>query len=218
MLDYTKIKKEYRSNSYIENYNKRIKLKLSEYLFGKSKTKISWPLFNYFIKEEEHDYRTDNINIESSLEIKISNNQENEENDKYISLSNEKEEVQENSINRKWLKYYKNSCRYDYFMLIYNFVIRFIVEKNFEFINDNIILFQLLSNDIMNLNINQLYKGIWQLIDIYKNNYPFLLVNYKEYNNITQLFHRFNNNQLFCFKYESLEECNICTPPIKKEN
>ena len=41
MLDYTKIKKECLSNSYIENYNKRIKLKLSEYLFGKSKTKIS---------------------------------------------------------------------------------------------------------------------------------------------------------------------------------
>ena len=62
-LDYTKIDKEYRSNSYIENYNKRIKLKLSEYLFGKSKTKISLPLFNHFIREEEHDYRTDNINI-----------------------------------------------------------------------------------------------------------------------------------------------------------
>ena len=53
-LDYTKIDKEYRLNSYIENYNKRIKLKLSEYLYGKSITKISWPLFNYFIKEEEH--------------------------------------------------------------------------------------------------------------------------------------------------------------------
>ena len=79
-VDYTKIKKEYRSNSYIENYNKRIKLKLSEYLFGKSKTKISWPLFNYFIKEEEHDYRIDNINIESSLEIKSSNNQKNNPN------------------------------------------------------------------------------------------------------------------------------------------
>ena len=126
---YKNKKKEYHSNSYIENYNKPIKLKLSEYLFGNTKTKISWPLFNYFFKEEEHDYRTDNINIESSLEIKISNNQENKENDKYISLSNEKEEVQENSINRKWLKYYKNSCRYDSFMLIYNFVIRLLLKK-----------------------------------------------------------------------------------------
>ena len=51
-LDYTKIDKEYHSNSYIENYNKRMILKLSEYLFGKSKNKISWSLFNYFIKEE----------------------------------------------------------------------------------------------------------------------------------------------------------------------
>ena len=51
-------------------------------------------------------------------------------------------------------------------MLIYNFVIRYIVEKNLDFINDDIKLFQLLSNDIMNLNINQLNKGIWQLIDI----------------------------------------------------
>ena len=36
------------------------------------------------------------------------------------------------------------------------------------------------------------------------------VLNYKEYNNITQLFHRFNNNKIFCFKYESLEGCNIC--------
>ena len=39
-LDYTKIDKEYHSNSYIENYNKRIKLKLSEYLFENQKLKF----------------------------------------------------------------------------------------------------------------------------------------------------------------------------------
>ena len=104
------------------------------------------------------------------------------------------------------------------FMLIFTFFIRNIVEKNLEFINDDINLFQLLSNDIINLNINQLNRGIWSLIDIYKKNYPFLLVNHKEYNNITQLFHRFNNNKIFCFKYESLEGCNICTPSMKKES
>ena len=87
-----------------------------------------------------------------------------------------------------------------------------------EFISDDIKLFQLLSNNIINLTINQLNRGIWSLIYIYKNNYPFLLVNYKEYNNITQLFHRFNNNKIFYFKYESLEECNICTPAMKKES
>ena len=109
-LDYTKIDKEYRSNSYIENYNKRIKLKLSEYLFGKSKTKISWPLLNYFIKEEEHDYRTDNINIESSLEIKNTNYHKEIENEyKDIQHSFDKEEQQNNTTYRKWLKYYRSS-------------------------------------------------------------------------------------------------------------
>ena len=44
------------------------------------------------------------------------------------------------------------------------------------------------------------------------------MVNYKEYNNITQLFHRLYNNKIFCFKYESLEGCNICTPAMKKES
>ena len=43
------------------------------------------------------------------------------------------------------------------------------------------------------------------------------MVNYKEYNNITQLFHRFNNN-IFCFKYESLKGNNVCTPAMKKES
>ena len=55
------------------------------------------------------------------------------------------------------------------------------------------------------------------VVNQYLQNYPFLFVNYKDYNNITQLFHRFNNN-IFCFKYESLEGNNICTPAMKKES
>ena len=35
MLDYSNISMEYKSNSYIKNYNKRLKLKLSNYLYGK---------------------------------------------------------------------------------------------------------------------------------------------------------------------------------------
>ena len=54
------------------------------------------------------------------------------------------------------------------FMLIFTFFIRNIVEKNLEFINEDIKLFHLLSNDIINLNINQLNRGIWSLINIYK--------------------------------------------------
>ena len=71
MLIYSDIKKCYRSNSYIENYNRCIKMKLSKYLYGKSKSKISWPLFILFILQEEEDYPNDTINYENSLDFKI---------------------------------------------------------------------------------------------------------------------------------------------------
>lgn len=34
-------------------------MKLSEYLYGKNKCKISWPLFRFLIINEENDYRTE---------------------------------------------------------------------------------------------------------------------------------------------------------------
>ena len=61
MHDYSLIKKSQRSNSYIENYNRKIKLKLSKYLFGKNKCKITWPLFHLFIREEESETKKRNI-------------------------------------------------------------------------------------------------------------------------------------------------------------
>ena len=70
MLNYSYLEKKFRSNSYIENYNRRIKLKLSKFLFGKSKSKISWPLFIYFIRNEEEEYRLENIKFDNSIEIK----------------------------------------------------------------------------------------------------------------------------------------------------
>ena len=70
MLNYHLLSKEQRSNSYIENYNRRIKLKLSKSLYGKNKCKISWFLFLYFIKQEEQDYRTDIYNKETELTVK----------------------------------------------------------------------------------------------------------------------------------------------------
>ena len=73
MLDYSNISMEYKSNSYIKNYNKRLKLKLSNYLYGK-KNQIIWLIFNYFIKEEE-EYRLDIISNGSKLEKKNWKNQ-----------------------------------------------------------------------------------------------------------------------------------------------
>ena len=64
ILNYSNLKKDERSNSYIENYNRIIKIKLSKYLYGKNHCRISWPLFIYFIKNEEKEYRLAYSNLE----------------------------------------------------------------------------------------------------------------------------------------------------------
>ena len=73
MLDYSSIKKSQRSNRYIENYNRKIKLKLSKYLFGKNKCKITWPLFHLFIREEESETKKEIFNLENQLPKKLNN-------------------------------------------------------------------------------------------------------------------------------------------------
>ena len=50
LLNYKFLSKEQRSNSYIENYNRRIKLRLNKFLYGKNKGKIAWSLFLFFRK------------------------------------------------------------------------------------------------------------------------------------------------------------------------
>lgn len=70
LLDYSDIDKALCSNSYIENYNKFIKQKLSPFLFGRSKTKISCPLFIYFIKEEKECYRLKLVNMDINIDKK----------------------------------------------------------------------------------------------------------------------------------------------------
>ena len=123
MLDYHYLEKEQRSNSYIENYNRRIKLKLSKYLYGKNHCKVSWPLFLYFIKQEEEDYRLENYNLEQTLIIKS----ENVKKLKYKNLNTviEKNNYKKNSDNknRKWFKWNYNSCIYECFSLVYCFII-----------------------------------------------------------------------------------------------
>ena len=55
MLNYSGLSKSQRSNSYIENYNRIIKLKISKFLYEKNRCKITWPIFFYFIKKKEND-------------------------------------------------------------------------------------------------------------------------------------------------------------------
>ena len=160
-LIYNNLNKKFRSNSYIENYNRRIKLKLSKFLYGKSKTKITWPIFHYFILEEEGEYRKEYINYEESLEIKSQKSIEDNISSSIKSIDNI-----DININRKWLKLVSFSCRYDTFMFLYTFVMKPILDKvifenneNYDIIN----FYNILSLDILKLNNKELNEGIWNI-------------------------------------------------------
>ena len=72
-------------------------MKLSKYLFGKSKTKISWPLFIFFIRNEEEEYRLENIKFDNSIEIKNINLNNNKKTD----IKTDKSEKIEINIKKK---------------------------------------------------------------------------------------------------------------------
>ena len=82
---YNKLDKEY----YFSVDHSPLCKKLSniKYLFGKSKCKISWPLFIYFILHEEEEFRLNSINYDNSLKIKtelLKYNEGKENNNKHI--------------------------------------------------------------------------------------------------------------------------------------
>ena len=87
----------------------------------KKKTQITWPIFNYFIKEEEEEYRLDIISKETKLEKKTENISKTNI-DNYDLSEDLRVESKDNNI-RKWLSYNNFSCRFDCFFLIFTFLI-----------------------------------------------------------------------------------------------
>ena len=92
-------------------------------------------------------------------------------------------------------------------MFLYTFVMKPILDKvifennvNYDIIN----FYNILSSDILKLNNKELNEGIWNILNHYKENYPFIKAGYKQYYSITQLFSNFEKNHIFCFKYCSL--------------
>ena len=53
-LNYIYLNKKERSNSYIENYNRRIKDQLKPFLSKRGRSIVSWPIFLMFIINEEN--------------------------------------------------------------------------------------------------------------------------------------------------------------------
>ena len=65
LLNYIYINRIQRTNSYIENYNHRIRIILGPFYNKIGISIIRWPLFLSFIIEEEHFYKTLLIDLDS---------------------------------------------------------------------------------------------------------------------------------------------------------
>ena len=87
------------------------------------------------------------------------------------------------------------------------------MRNNSDFKNSILDLYNIISEDILNLNESELKN----IIDRYKHNYKFLKQEYQEYNTIRQLFDKFEKNDLFCFKYNCIEGCTNCMSPLQSE-
>ena len=234
ILNYAYATKEQRSNIFIENYNKRIKTELckfnlfiilcllAEYIYGRSKTKIAWPLFLKFIKSEEEYFR---LRVNHNLsEIPKKNN-----NIKIIkTIIENKNEIKEftNVNDFIWFKNRNSSCRYDSFLLLYMLKINNNIDTTIKL--DVIVFYNNIINSIQLLDNIAYNKGVWDILDkLLEDPYNFKNKGYKIPYSISQLISPLENNNIFsfnikkmklCFKCQFKEELNIFYGPIIQFN
>ena len=214
MLNYSGLSKSQRSNSYIENYNRIIKLKLSKFLYGKNRCKITWPIFFYFIKNEENDKQNEINALQNKIEEKINtkkcakdntNNKEGNSEDNDNLNKNKKNDNY--SAQRNWLKYNDFSCRHDTFFLIYTFIIY----NELKVVNDDDIIksYNTIAKELLKMNLSELNNGIWPIISKFKNNKLDLTkIGYKAFYTVMQHIENFRNKDYFCIKYNLIEGCS----------
>ena len=122
--------------------------------------------------EEENEYRTFIYDKENEIEFKFNKNLEQPEKIEYIKANKNIIEPALNDnelyIHINWLKFNANICRYDSFFFLYIFCINY--ELNKDDINNNILIYNIISDEILKLSSEELNKGIWVLIDKYKTN------------------------------------------------
>ena len=141
-------------------------------MFGKNKCKITWPLFHLFIREEESETKKEIFNLENQLPkklnkiIKIDTNFQTQNNKQNI-IDNKDILIKENIFRRNWLKFNEYSCRHDSFFFLYCFVLY----PRLKDIKDNVIIkmYNLMVKEILKMDLDELNKGVWDLILNYKN-------------------------------------------------
>ena len=211
-------------------------MKLSKFLFGKNKTKISWPLFIYFITHEEDEYKKEIFKLDNSVylkEVKVIDKNIMGQNDILININDnyivEEKEVQNNfdliksakehTYNRNWPKFVSYSCRHDTFFLLYTFVIFDKVKKETQ--NEVINIYNKICQELLQMDLKNLNKGIWDLLDRYKTDKVDLTkYGYKEYFPVLQHTEKLDKNKYICIEYNLYEGCsknNCIKPSLKKE-
>ena len=212
MLNYVYLSKEQRSNSYLENYNRVIKEKLSNFLYGKNKCRISWPLLFYFIISEEIEYKNKIILIENSTERKTTKPE------KFIDVVIINKEIHKEE-GQYFLVWDNNSCRYDSFLFLYTYAIGPYL-TSLKLTSKNLIFLQLekIRNLLLKGNINIFKKGVWKILE--DNKIPEMdltseLNFYKRFNSVLQPINLLKEIDLFCFSYKVYEGCSLCKNPIE---
>ena len=188
-------------------------MKLSKFLLRKNKCKITWPLFNYFIKEEENDIKNEIIKYEKQLPKKKKKNDNTFADEKAEKLILSKS--QKKPYNRTFLRFNMFSCRHDSFFFLYSFIIYPIMKNNK--IDPIIYIYNKISNSILTSKKEDLNKGIWNILSNNKNQYIDLtLEGFKRYYTVLQDIQFLKNKPEFCIKYKKIEGCSSinCT----KEN
>jgi hypothetical protein len=209
-LNYIFINKKQRCNSYLENYNKRIKNILWQFLLQKGRTIIPLPLFITFSKNKEFYY---NILIKDFLSKDIIHDKNNFI-EKTISIDN-KNIINNIKNNDKifWLGYNKLSCCYDSFTLLFFSTIYSILTSNFtnvysNNISDLIKLLYIIVNSIENHH----NKSFWNIVsDNPKYSLNILNINngFQEEFHIHNLFNWFAGDKFFVISYNCVKMCQL---------
>ena len=215
MLDYSKISKLQRCNSYIENYNKIIKG-----IIGNT-SKLNWPKFISFLKEQESTYTHKIIDMEKTTCLAGAKIYEILRHISYDQPYNNLDAQSNNNpfnqvkIKRNFFIWKLNSCRMDSSFFIFFFIIYgYCSQKEFKKNTYGALIYNM-CKIINKYKESDFLKGIWPFIDNQESQLKkYITINKGLYETVYGLFKPFCEDNLFCPILEVYDSC-ICS--INKE-
>ena len=100
------------------------------------------------------------------------------------------------------------------------FIALLYIHPRLKDIKDNyaINMYNIISKEILKMELVNLNKGIWNILSKYKNNnFDLTKYGFKEYYTVLQHLEIMKNNKFFCIEYEVFKGCSTpnCTLPKK---